>query len=199
MTDSPTTLRPGGARPNRGLRHLRPIVAAVVGGLAVVALVASAEDNEATLVPANNGDVEVTEGTDSGSDTPTVQRFAVGDTVALGDWEVTVNSVVDPWSSPEEFDMAPTGRYVEVDVTVTNNSNSAETVSSLLCFELRDTDGRSVSQEFVLGGGTPPDGEVDPGGRLSGNLYFDVPEGVSDLELRFSCDLFARGSAVIAL
>jgi hypothetical protein len=193
MTDSPTTLHPEGAR------RLRPLLAAVVGGLAVVALVASAEDNEATLVPSEGGNVEATGDGASDTEAPAAQRFAVGDTVALGDWEVTVNSVADPWMSPEEFDMAATGRYVEVDVTVVNNSTSAESVSSLVCFELRDADGRSLSQELLLGGGTSPDGEVDPGGRLSGSLYYDVPQGVDGLELRFSCDLFASGSAVIAL
>jgi len=198
MTETPTSGQPEGAR-RTSLR--RPLLAAAVGALAVVALVASAEDNEATLVPADNGSAEAPrdEVGGNGDAAGGVQRFAVGDTVALGDWEVTVNSVVDPWVSPEEFDTPPAGRYLEVDVTVTNNSASPETVSSLLCFEVRDADGRSVSQELLVGGGTSPDGEVDPGGRLTGSLYYDVPEGVDDLELRFSCDLLASGSAVIAL
>lgn len=189
----------------------RALVAAAVGLVAVVALAASADDNEATLVGPDNGQQEGGatgdavggtngDGGDADNAGDSVSGpFAVGDTVALGDWEITVNGVQDPWTSPDGFDSGATGRYVEIDVTVVNNSDRPETVSSLLCFNLRDADGRAASDAFVVGGGTAPDGEVDPGGRISGNLYYDVPVDATGLELRFQCDFLARGSAVFTL
>ena len=199
MSDPPTPMSSPTARP---VPRLRLLLAVIVGVVAVVALAASADDNEATLVEPGNGQQESGDsgnGQEGNGTSPAADRFAVGDMVELGDWQVTVNSVVDPWVSPEEFDVAATGRYVAVDVTVVNNSDGPETVSSLLCFELRDADGRSANSTFVLGGGSAPDGEIDPGGRLTGTLYYDVPAESTGLELRFQCDLFSRGSAVIAL
>lgn len=204
MSESTSQL-PGSHEPRR---HLRPVLAAVVGLFAAVALIASAEDNEPSLVESDQGQQETetgngddngaNDGADSDGDGPT-ERFGVGDTVAIGDWQVRVNSVVDPWVSPEEFDTAASGRYVNVDVTVINSSDRPETVSSLACFTLRDADGRSIPSALVIGGGTAPDGEVDPGGQITGNLYYDVPDVATGLELRFQCDFFSRGSAVIAL
>lgn len=172
----------------------RRVAALAVATVAVVALVASADDNEATMVD-NDGAEQGQAGAQEGA---APQAFSVGDTVALGDWQVTVNSVVDPWVSPNEFDNA-TGRFVEVDVTVVNNSDSPAAVSSLLCFELRDASGRSADTAFVAGGRSSPDGEVDPGGVLSGNLYYDVETDASGLTMRFKCDLLSSGSATINL
>ena len=170
------------------------LAAVAVAVVSVVALAASAGSNEATKVGESSSGAAEAGPSGSGGG----QTFAVGDAVALGDWTVTVNGVTDPFASPNEFD-TPQGRYVAVDATVANNSSSPATVSSLMCFELRDTTGRTYSQALVVGGGAAPDGEVDPGGVLRGDLYYDVPADVTGLQLRFKCDLFSSGSAVINL
>lgn len=189
MSDTTDPNEPTPNRPTMGRR----IAAIAVAALGVVALAASAESNEATRVEDGSASSSQSESSSGGGET-----FSVGDIVALGDWAVTVNSVTDPFVSPNEFD-TPNGRYVAVDATVTNNGTSSETVSSLLCFELRDATGRTYNQSLVVGGGSPPDGEVDPGGLIRGDLHYDVPVDVTGLQLRFKCDLFSSGSAVINL
>lgn len=190
MDTIPTPItHPRSARP-----LTRRVAALAVAAVAVLALAASAGDNEATMV-GNDGAEQGQTGAEEGA---APQAFSVGDTVALGDWQVTVNSAVDPWVSPNEFDNA-TGRFVEVDVTVVNNSDSPAVVSSLLCFELRDASGRSANSALVVGGQSAPDGEVDPGGVLTGTLYYDVATDASGLSLRFKCDLLSSGSATINL
>lgn len=189
MTDpsNPSDVTPS---PSPATKRLAALAIAVVG---IVALAASAGSNEATQVGEDVSAASESSSSEEGGGT-----FNVGDTVALGDWTVTVNGVTDPFTSSNQFD-TPQGRYVAVDTTVANNSGSPATVSSLLCFELRDSTGRSYNQALVAGGGAAPDGEVDPGGVLRGDLYYDVPTGVSGLQLRFKCDLFSTGSAVINL
>jgi len=190
MTDSSD--RPG-LTPTHSA-SMKRFAAVAVALVSIVALAASAGSNEATKVgESSSGASESNSESSSGTET-----FGVGDTVALGDWTVTVNGVTDPFTSPNQFD-APQGRYVAVDTTVANNSDTPATVSSLLCFELRDSTGRTYNQALVAGGGAAPDGEVDPGGVLRGDLYYDVPADVTGLRLRFKCDLFSSGSAVINL
>jgi len=190
MTDSPSLpdLTPTRSAPTKRF------AAMAVALVSVIALAASAGSNEATKV----GE-DASGASESGASAPDGGgKFAVGDTVALGDWTVTVNGVTDPFTSSNQFD-TPQDRYVAVDTTVANNSDAPATVSSLLCFELRDSTGRTYNQALVVGGGATPDGEVDPGGILRGDLYYDVPAGVTGLQLRFKCDLFSSGSAVINL
>jgi hypothetical protein len=177
--------------PRIGLGHR--VLALAVAAIAVVALAASGDTNEATT----SDDADAVE-TNGGGASGSAQTFDVGDVVTLGGWSIVVNSVTDPFNSPNEFD-TPTGRYVAIDATVTNNSSEPEPVSSLLCFELRDASGQNYPQAIVVGGGSAPDGEVDPGGILRGSLYYDVPAEVTDLQLRFKCDLLSRGSATINL
>lgn len=169
------------------------VAAVAIAVISIVALAASGGSNEATKVGEGASGASESGSSESGGGT-----FNVGDTVALGDWAVTVNGVTDPFTSSNQFD-TPQGRYVGVDTTVANNSDSPATVSSLMCFELRDSTGRTYNQALVAGGGAAPDGEVDPGGVLRGDLYYDVPTDVSGLQLRFKCDLFSSGSAVINL
>jgi hypothetical protein len=166
----------------------------ITAAVAVIALAASGESNEAQKV--GSGSPAVSSEAAGGGNA--AQTFAVGDEVKLGDWTVTVNGVTDPYQSTNEFNK-PDGRFVAVDTTVKNNSGQPAQVSSLLCFELRDATGQSYNQALVIDGPASPDGEIDPGGVLRGTVFYDVPTTASGLQLRFKCDLFSSGSATINL
>jgi hypothetical protein len=185
-----------------------------VGAVAVVACVAlaasSSTENTPTRVGAGGtvttagagGPTTTTDPGANGGQAPTTtapEVFTVGDEVKLGDWTVVVTTVTDPWISTNTFDK-PKGRYVAIDTTVKNLSATPQTVSSLMCFELRDATGRSFNKALVGGNDAKaPDGEVDPNGMLRGTLVFDVPADATGLSLRFKCDLFESGSATINL
>ena len=174
----------------------RQMLVIIGATIAIVALAGSGETNQAQKVGSSSGSSSTeARASDAGSGT---QAFAVGDQVKLGDWTVSVNGVTDPFVSSNSFDHAD-GRFVAVDTTVTNGSTEPESVSSIVCFELRDATGQTYNQAFVSGGPSAPDGEVDPGGVLRGTLFYDVPATATGLTLRFKCDLFSSGSATINL
>lgn len=128
--------------------------------------------------------------------------FQVGDVVELGDWQVVVHEVTDPLRPGRDdlFQPSPGNRWVAVDAEVTNLSRKAQTVSSLLCFEVQDDTKRAYNVTIAPTEDKSVDGEVDAnGGARRGTLVFEVGKEATGLQLRFSCELFERGTAIIAL
>lgn len=163
--------------------------------VALFASVASGEENEAK--PAEGG----SENGGSGESGGAAQAFGVGEAVALGDWEVVVHGVTDPVVPTNDI-VAPSegNRWVAVDTEVTNNSDAVESVSSMLCFELQDSENKSYAMTITgEGGASTPDGEVAPGASRRGTITYEVPSAATGLTLRFKCDLLSSGSAVIQL
>lgn len=178
----------------RWVRAFGALCALMVAVLATVA--SSPEENEATRSGNDGGDAG-----EDGGDAP--QTFAVGDLVELGDWQVKVHGVTDPFTSSNQFVQPAAGnRYVAADIEVFNRSDAPQTVSSLLCFELQDS--TNVAYQLSMagagsGGPLPPDGEVAPGASLRGTLTYEVPAAATGLRIHFKCELFSTGSAVINL
>jgi len=129
------------------------------------------------------------------------KSFKVGEPVTLGDWGILVHAVKDPQPATSEFNKPkPGNRWVGVDVQVWNNSKKATTVSSFMCFEIQDSESRSYDEAiFADSESSGPDGEVDPGASRRGDIVFEVPTAATGLKLRFKCDLFSTGSAVVDL
>jgi len=151
----------------------------------------AADERSDSAAPAGEGNEQ--------SDGPEV--FAVGDLVELGDWQVRVHGVTDPLQS-EDPSLQPTAghRWVAVDVEVTNMSDQTATVSSLVCFVLKD-DTNTTYDQTVTGASTAatPDGDLPAGGSLRGTVEYEIPANADGLRLDFSCDLLAPGTATIAL
>ncbi|MEZ5213102.1 DUF4352 domain-containing protein [Gordonia sp. (in: high G+C Gram-positive bacteria)] len=169
------------------MSKLRNTAVAVMACLALGATIASGSEDKATKVDGN--------GSTQQGDT-----FKVGDTVKLGDWKVKVNKVTDPYVPSNEFvTPSPGNRYVLVDTEVTNDSKKSQTVSSMMCFDLRDDSNRKHDITITGDETSSLDGEVAPGGTLRGDLAFEVPDSAKNLQLQFKCDLFGSGSAVIDL
>ncbi|NLG47034.1 DUF4352 domain-containing protein [Gordonia sp. (in: high G+C Gram-positive bacteria)] len=164
----------------------RKAAIAAVAVLALGATIASGEEDKAEKVGADGSSQEQSE-------------FNVGDTVKLGDWQVKVYGVEDPYVSSNEF-MAPSpgNRHVVVDAEVTNGSDKPQVVSSVMCFELRDDTNRSYDIA-ITDGGKSLDGEIAAGAARRGNLAYEVPEAAKNLQLQFKCDLLGSGSAMINL
>lgn len=174
-------------------RTIRVAAGLVMTAVALVASVASSEENQATR--ANEGDGS----NDGGGASP--EEFDVGDIVDLGEWRIQVHGFTDPYTEDNQFVSPAEGnRWVAVDAEVTNNSDAPEIVSSLLCFELLDGSNQAYTATITGGEAVQaPDGEVAPGESRRGTLVYELPTGVSDLRLSFKCDLLSTGSAVIRL
>jgi hypothetical protein len=119
---------------------------------------------------------------------------AIGQTAHSGDFDITVNSAEDPFTSTNTFETAPAGdHWVAIDLTMHNTANEAKPVSSLLEFELTDPAGRKYDQGFVTTGQQPIDGNIPPNDQREGILTYQVPDGVTGLVLRVKGDITAGG------
>jgi hypothetical protein len=196
----PQTTAPPGASPRRLITALS--LAAVTAGL--FASIASTDEDEPTRVEngaAGDEDSGNSNGNGNGEGADGPEEFGVGDVVELGAWYVQVHGVTDPYEESNEFLQPGEGnRYVAVDVEVTNNGDAAETVSSLLCFEIQDEQSIAYNQAIGTGTEATPDGEVAAGGGTRrGTILYEVPADAGGLVLNFSCDLFSSGTATIRL
>lgn len=172
--------------------------ATTLAGFAFVAiLVASSESNTATKVESNEAAAEDAEVKDSVAQ-PDV--FIVGDLVEIGDWQILVHSVTDPLKSSNEFIGPSSGsRWVAADVEVTNTASEPAVMSTLMCLELQDSSNQNYSIAITAEDFPELDGEVASSGSRRGVVVFEVPQSASGLVLKFSCDLFSTGQALIRL
>mgnify|MGYP000459160260 CR=1 FL=1 len=97
---------------------------------------------------------------------------SVGDTVLAGDFEITLNSV-QTLSSGSLTD-PDNDFFLLIDATVANNSGEDTTISSLLSFDLRGSDGFSYDIDIFAPEKGSLDGDVRAGGILRGQIAFDV-------------------------
>lgn len=161
--------------------------------VAAGAVVASGSSTTASKVGGNSK-------TSSGS-TKAGANYAVGDEVKLGDWTVKVYAVANPQAPGNQFSQPKAGtKWIGVDTEVKNLSTKPATVSSLACFKLHDAANHDFD-ENITSGVTPqaPDGQIEPSGAKRGIIVFEVPQDATGLQLRFNCDLFNSGQAIINL
>ena len=157
----------------------------------------SGASNDAASVDESSSPAAAAGSGDSGSKSKT---FKVGETVKLGDWRIKVSKVTDPLKPKNEFMTPEKGmRWVRVDATVTNNSDEPQTVSSIACFDVRDSESRKYTITIVGDSSSQLDGEVAPGEKLRGNVDFEVKKAAKGLTLHFKCDFLSSGTAQIKL
>lgn len=177
------------------MKVLRTLVA---GGLAVALLVLAGcgeGGNESRKI----GAVE-TAGGPATSIEPPADAFRIGDIVKLGDAQVIVHAVKDPYDSGTQFARPPAGsRYVMVDAEVKNLSSDPRVLSAFSQFEMKDSKDESYDP-IVLPGSLPAvGGTAPPGTARRGLVAFQVPEGSVGMRLVFNDLLYAKGSASIYL
>lgn len=189
------------------MRKLRTLFGSLAIVAALLAIIASGETNEAVLIadgasaaeeaPATGSDTSPT----SGPQATEVAVFGVGDRVALGDWQVEVHGVADPYVDDNDF-LAPAAgnRWLAIDVEVFNVGRELREVTSIFCFDLQDDLNRNFEQELFSGSTVgAPSGEVAPGSSRRGTIVYEVSADASGLRLNFKCELFSNGSATIQL
>ncbi len=155
------------------------------------ALLACGESN-------NTGSLAGTSNASSQSQsTATTQHFKVSDVVKVGDtWQVTVNKVKtshgDDIIQPESGNI-----FVIINVTVKNISDKAQTISSLLNFSYKAADGTKGKDSLLTSGVSPaPDGSVEAGDAVKGDLVYEVPASQKTGTLAFQADIISNGATV---
>jgi hypothetical protein len=119
----------------------------------------------------------------------------------IGDLQLTINGSSSPEGS--QFATPAEGkRFVVVDLSITNNANTAANISSLLQMKLKDSIGRQYSPDLLAAsaaGGTAPEGELAPGETVRGVVGFQVPDNASELVFVFDGNVFGSGKTFIRL
>jgi len=124
----------------------------------------------------------------------TIERdFAVGDTVRVGDIEITVLGY--RFSEGESFFTPDDGNvFFLIDVAIANKGTSVESISSMLMFDLRDADGFSMRYSFGAQsmGRSVVDGVVLSGKVIRGEIGYEIPRDTTGYELQINPQVFGR-------
>ena len=123
------------------------------------------------------------------------QLFNLGDTVSMGNLEVTLNSA--RWDSGSQFMQPDEGeRWLVLDVTIENKADEAAAISSLLMFSLYDEDDYSCDMEIFADTKGSLDGEIGAGRRMRGEIAFSVEENHNQWKFIFEPNIFGFGQAI---
>lgn len=99
--------------------------------------------------------------------------FNVGDTVEYNGLQMTITKAY--FSEEAEYSKADNGKVLTLEVEATNNSNGKLMVDNTE-FSLYDSEGNTLAQYYGYDEMAIAD-SMNSGKKLSGKLFFDVPEG----------------------
>ena len=172
-----------------GLARTRTRLTALFGILAITAAVIMACGGGA----AASG--TTTTGGNTSTSTSSTKHFKAGDQVKVGNnFVVTVNSVKT--SQGDDITKPKSGNtFLIVDVTIKNVSNQKQDISSIGNFGLKDATGQTYT-EAIVDGETPPDGTIQPGDLLRGQLSYEVPASQKAFTFSFQDDLISGNEAI---
>lgn len=151
-----------------------------------------------TILACGTGDANTgtnaADSTSSSEEQQSTEKFKVNDVVKVGDtWEVTVNEVKTLTNDGEFLTPKADHVYLVVNVTTKNVSAEEGSISSLAHFSIKGADGTKYTQTILVSETAAPDGKVEPGGLLTGNLAYEVPVGENAFILSFAPDILAGG------
>ncbi len=185
-------LQPPKKKSNWGAIILISLLAAVIvlSCIGIAAVVSNAAQSAQTL---NTGTLATTD-TSTSVVTPS-QHFKVGQLVQIGStWQATVNSVKvvasDQFNTPKAGD-----HFVVIDITLKNVSSQEQNISSIINFSLQDATGQKYN-ETILSNATAPDGKVEPGSLLRGQLAYEVPTSQKALTFFFEPSFLTSGQTL---
>lgn len=112
---------------------------------------------------------------------PAYEVYSVGDVIQVEDHTIVLNSA--------DIQHA----IITANFTVENLGTEEMTISSLLCFSAKGSDGTKLGIDFCSSG---LDGTVLPGDKLKGNVCWKYPPGVEGVKVYYDASLFGKGTVV---
>jgi hypothetical protein len=126
------------------------------------------------------------------------KKFKIGDNINLNKVTYTVNGTRE--SEGIEFQKPKEGnKYFLVDVTIENKSTETKTISSILMFKLLDSKAYNYGITFFTDQKGSLDGEISAGGKLRGEVTFEIPKIEVNLELDIDPSIFGTGKFTVDL
>lgn len=123
-----------------------------------------------------------------------LEEFKVGDVVKIGDRELTVNNIERNWVEKDKYAMSPESgkEFIIVSVEIANKGKSTVSFNPY-DFKVEDSNGVRKNTAYV---GTVSDelhsGELAPGGKVTGNMPFEVPKDDKGLKLIFQPSFWGK-------
>lgn len=113
-------------------------------------------------------------------------EFAVGETATFDDRSITVTKVERDFQTGNQFSTPETGKeFVLITVEIRNDGKSTFDFNTFE-FKLQDSNGVQQSEDFTaISEGRLSSGSLAPGGKITGNMAFQVPAGDSGLKLLY--------------
>lgn len=110
------------------------------------------------------------------------QTYTVGDTAEVDDIKITVKSTrIDEGISPAEEGK----QYFVMDIQIENTSKEKFSSSSLMCYELKDSEGRKMDMSIMVDLNGSLDTEIEAGEQTVGEIAYEVPSD-GELTLKFT-------------
>lgn len=124
-------------------------------------------------------------------------ELSIGETVELGDFEHTFHGARfdegDDIMGPDEGE-----RWLVVDVEVANNGAETTPISSIMMWDLVDSESRTADMAILLSADGSVDGELGPDRSMRGEIGYEVDEGETEWELVFQADMLDSEQAIYA-
>jgi len=137
---------------------------------------------------------------------PVKTTFNIGETATDGELNITLNNVKFVSEINEKNNQfmtakaQPNKEYAVLDITIENTlPDKTQNVSSMLSMELNDQDGYNYSTDFKASTALDKsfkEGEILPGMKRRGEIAFEVPKDVKELNFIYKFDAFAGTSAI---
>lgn len=122
--------------------------------------------------------------------------FSMGETVQLGDYQVTVHGA--RWDDGDEFFGPDEGeQWLVIDAEIENTGDESGDVT-IIDFELYDEENRSQDQALAADTDGDLSGTLGAGRTMRGEIAFAVPEGQANFEFIYS-PLIDRGQAIFEI
>ena len=170
--------------------HRLLLFVAIIVTIAGLIACGSSASNTGTNVP--------TSPSSSGSTpTPTstpVGHFKVGQTVNVGNiWQIIIVSAKNGGTASY---LKPDQVFLNIFVKAKNISSSEQTMSSLVSWTVRDTDGNTYGVGYDPNASSSLDGKVEAGQPLQGSLTFAVSGKVHHYILLFEVNFISPGQTI---
>lgn len=124
----------------------------------------------------------------------------IGDTVTVGDFEVTVTGIEDGFDyvGPADWGEAAQGQFVKVLLTVKNNGTSAEYFmdSEQKLIDEQDREHSTSSAAYLLDEENLWLTEINPGNTATGALLYDIPTDATPVRIHLSSGWFGDTAEV---
>lgn len=123
-------------------------------------------------------------------------HFKVGDQVKVGStWVVTVNSAA--LHGATDIDQPQAGNtYLILDITFKNVSSQEQDLSSIAQLSLKDATGQTYNETVTSFQTGTPDGKVEVGGLLRGQVVYEVPQSQHTFTLAFQASIVSSGQTI---